>query len=83
MRAAESAADGWFAAATLPLTGELTIPFTDAASLEFEARPKGVFVEAFRRSGLTTVGGHAFLGDGDRRLITGVVTHDVGNRVAS
>jgi|SRR5688572_9721812 len=37
----DSPADGWVTAATLPLTGELTIPFTDAASLEFEGRPKG------------------------------------------
>ena len=71
-----------FASATLPLTGELTIPFTDAASFEFEARPKGVFVEVFRRSGLTSVGGHAFVGDRDRRVITGVVTHDLGGRLA-
>ena len=81
MRSGRSAADGWFAAATLPLTGELTIPFTDAASFEFEARPKGMFLEAFRRSGLTTVGGHAFVGDADRRLVSGVVTHDVAGRV--
>ena len=79
---AKSPADGWFAAATLPLTGEFTIPFTDAASFEFEARPKGVFLEAFRRSGLTSIGGHAFLGDERRRVITGVITHDVGNRLA-
>lgn len=78
----DSPADGWFAAATLPLTGELTIPFTDAASFEFEGRPKGVFVEAFRRSGLTSVGGHAFIGDERRRVVTAVVTHDVGNRFA-
>jgi hypothetical protein len=77
-----SPADGWFAAATVPLTGELTIPFTDAASFEFEARPKGVFVEAFRRSGLTSFGGHAFIGDEQRRVATAVVTHDVGGRVA-
>jgi hypothetical protein len=77
-----SSADGWFASATLPLTGELTVPFTDAASFEFEARPKGAFVEIFRRSGLTSVGGHAFVGDRDRRVITGVVTHDLGRRVA-
>lgn len=77
-----SSADGWFAAATLPFTGELTIPFTDAASFEFEARPKGVFVEVFRRSGLTSVGGHAFVGDRARRVITGVVTHDLGGRLA-
>ena len=79
---AESPADGWFAAVTLPLTGEITIPFTDAASFEFEARPKGVFLEAFRRSGLTSIGGHAFVGDPRRRLVTGVVTHNLGSSVA-
>lgn len=78
----QSSADGWFAAATLPLTGELTIPFTDPASFEVEGRPKGVFLEAFRRMGLTSVGGHAFVGDERRRVVTGVVTHDLGNRVA-
>ena len=78
----QSVADGWFAAATLPLTGELTIPFTDAASFEFEGRPKGVFLEAFRRSGLTSIGGHAFVGDAGRRVVTGVVTHDLRRRLA-
>ena len=78
----QSPADGWFAAATLPLTGELTIPFTDAASFEFEGRPKGVFLEAYRRTGLTSVGGHAFIGDERRRVITAVATHDVGGRLA-
>jgi hypothetical protein len=77
-----SSADGWFAAATLPLTGELTIPFTDAASFEFEPRPKGMFLELFRRKGLTSVGGHTFIGDARRRVITGVVTHDLGRRLA-
>lgn len=79
---AQSPADGWFAAATLPLTGELTIPFTDAASFEFEARPKGLFLEAFRRSGLTSVGGHAFIGDERRRVIAAVATYDLGQRFA-
>lgn len=79
---AQSPADGWFAAATLPLTGELTIPFTDAASFELEARPKGVFLEAFRRSGLTSLGGHAFIGDERRRVVTGVVTHHLSRRLA-
>ncbi|HJR60783.1 MAG TPA: hypothetical protein VJ813_15340 [Vicinamibacterales bacterium] len=78
----QSAADGWFAAATLPLTGELTIPFSDAASFEFEGRPKGVFLEVFRRSGLTTVGGHGFIGNERRRVVSAVVTHDLGNRFA-
>jgi hypothetical protein len=74
----QSAADGWFAAATLPMTGELTIPLADAASFEFEGRPKGVFLEAYRRHGLTTLGGHAFIGDERRRVITAVTTHDIG-----
>lgn len=78
----QSPADGWFAAATLPLTGELTIPFTDAASFEFEGRPKGVFLEAYRRTGLTSVGGHAFIGDERRRVITAVASHDIGGRLA-
>jgi len=78
---AAAPADGWFAAATVPLTGELTVPFTDAASFELEGRPKGVFLEGYRRSGLTSVGAHAFVGNRDRRLMTGVVTHDVGSRV--
>ena len=76
----QSAADGWFAAVTLPLTGELTIPFTDAASFEFEARPKGAFLEGYRRSGLTSVGAHAFLGDERRRMVSGVLTHHVAHR---
>jgi hypothetical protein len=80
-RAAEISADGWSAAVTLPLAGELTIPFTDAASFEFEARPKGVFLETYRRWGLTSIGGHSFLGD-RRRLGTIVVTHDVADRIA-
>jgi hypothetical protein len=79
---AQSPADGWFAAATLPLTGELTIPFTDASSFEFEGRPKGLFLEAFRRSGLISVGGHAFIGDERRRVVSAVMTHDLGKRFA-
>ena len=79
--ASRRSADGWFGAVTVPLTGELTIPFTDAASFEFEARPKGVLVETYRRWGLTSVGGHTFLGD-RRRLGTFVVTHDIARRVS-
>lgn len=79
---AASAADGWFATATVPLTGELTVPLADAASFELEGRPKGVFVETFRRSGLTTVGGHVFIGDNRRRVATAVATHAIADRVA-
>jgi hypothetical protein len=77
-----ASADGWFAAATLPLTGELTIPFTDAASFELEGRPKGVFLETYRRSGVTSWGGHAFIGDAQRRVFTAVATQQVGRRLA-
>lgn len=79
--AARSSADGWFAAVTVPLTGELTIPFTTAASFELEARPKGALLETYRRWGLTSVGGHAFLGE-RRRLGTFVVTHEIAQRLA-
>lgn len=74
--------DGWFAAVTVPLAGELTIPFTDAASFELEARPKGLFFEGFRRSGLTSAGGHAFVGDRGRRFASVVLSHDIARRVA-
>lgn len=73
-----SSADGWFAAATLPLAGELTLPMADAASFELESRPKGVFLELFGRCGLTSVGGHSFIGDNNRRFATAVLTHAAG-----
>jgi len=31
---------------------------------------------------LASIGGHAFIGDADRRVATAVVTHDVGGRFA-
>jgi hypothetical protein len=75
------AADGWYAGVTLPLAGELTLPFTEAASFEFEARPKGLFAESYYRSGMTSVGGHAFL-DADRSLANVVATSDMTARWA-
>lgn len=75
------AADGWYSSFTLPLTGELTIPFTDAASFEFEARLKGVFGESYYRSGLTAIGGHAFVGN-QRSLANLVVNSDLSERWA-
>lgn len=75
------AADGWYSAVTLPLVGELTIPLTDAASFEFEARPKGVFAETFYRRGLSSLGGHAFLGD-RRRLGHLVAMRQFGESLA-
>lgn len=67
----QQVADGWTAAITLPLTGEFTIPLKDAASFEFEAVPKGAFLESYYRSGLNSVGAHAFLGD--RRHVANLV----------
>jgi hypothetical protein len=75
------AADGWYSAITLPLTGELTLPMTDAASFELEGRPKGAFAETFFRSGLSAIGGHAFVGDG-RSLANLVATRQLGDRLA-
>lgn len=76
-----NAANGWYSALTLPLTGEVTIPLTDAASFEFEARPKGVFAETFYRKGLNSVGGHAFVGDA-RRLGSLVAVRQLAERVS-
>lgn len=74
-------ADGWYTSATLPLTGELTIPLGSAASFEFENRLKGLFVESYVRRGTSTFGGHVFTGR-DRRIGSVVVTHDVTPRLA-
>ena len=77
-----SSADGWFAGLTIPFAGELTIPFTDAASFELEGRAKGVFVESFWRSGLNSVGGHVFVGDRDRQVATLAGTREITDRIA-
>ena len=79
-RSSGTSPDGWYTTATLPMTGELTVPMADAASFEFEARPKGVFAESYRRWGMSSLGGHAFIG-GDRGLASIVATHETG-RVA-
>jgi len=65
-------ADGWFTVLNLPMTGEFSIPLTNKArmeaSFEFEAVPKGVFIENFLRNGPTSVGVHLFAGTNDRLL---------------
>jgi hypothetical protein len=80
LRRGERAADGWQSAVTLPLTGELTLPFTDAASFELEGRPKGVFVESFYRIGLQSAGAHVFVGN-DRSLAHAVVTAEISRNL--
>ena len=72
--------DGWYAGGAILFAGELTIPFTDAASFELEGRPKGALIESFRRSGVASFGGHVFLGD-ERRMAMAVAAFDVGPRV--
>lgn len=73
-------ADGWYAGGAVLFPGELTIPFTDAASFEVEGRPKGALIESYRRSGVSSFGGHVFVGD-DRRLAMAVGAVDAGSRI--
>jgi len=77
---ADRPADGWYAGGTVAFPGELTIPMTDAASFEVEGKPKGVVLEAYRRSGLRSVGGHVFVGN-DRHVALAVGAFNVGPRV--
>ena len=77
--AADRPSRGWLASVTVPFPGEFTIPFTDAASFEFEDKPKGVILESFWRSGLTSAGGHAFFGD-DRWLAQAVTAFTLGRQ---
>ena len=69
-------ADGWFALLNVPFTGELSLPLTEdarqEASFEVEGVPKGIFAEAFFRTGLTSLGGHLFF-DGDQRLLGQII----------
>lgn len=63
---------GWYTGVTIPFGGELSFPLNEEAlqeaSFELEGRPKGVFFEAYYRSGLSSVGFHGFAGDNQRWL---------------
>lgn len=65
------ASDGWYNSLTVPFAGEFVIPLNGRVrreqGFELEARPKGAFLESYYRWSLSSVGGHAFLGD-DRQL---------------
>lgn len=78
----DSASDGLFHTLTLPLVGELTLPLsTEAqkeASFELEADLKGVFLESFYRSGVSSVGAHVFLDD-TRWLAGGLGVFNLGD----
>jgi hypothetical protein len=73
----------WITAATLPFSGEFSIPITDSARIEasneLELRRKGFFGESYVRSGNTSVGAHAFYDHSDRYLVNGVSTLRTGN----
>jgi hypothetical protein len=77
-RATQGAAR-WSTYVALPFSGEFSIPLTSEArteaSNELELNPKGIFVESFIRSGLTSVGAHVFYdSDPDRYLANAVTT---------
>jgi hypothetical protein len=73
----------WTTSASLPVSGEFSIPLNDEArveaSNELELRPKGVVVESFVRRGLASFGGHVFYDESNRYLAHAVAT---GNRAA-
>ena len=69
----------WSTYVALPFSGEFSIPLTSEAkteaSNELELNPKGIFVESFIRSGLTSIGAHVFYdSDPDRYLANAVTT---------
>lgn len=68
----------WTTSASLPVSGEFSIPLNDEArveaSNELELRPKGVFVESFIRRGLTSYGGHVFYDESNRYLAHSITT---------
>lgn len=71
----------WTTLISLPFPGEFSIPLTREArreaSHEIEWNPKGIFLETFVRSGLTSYGAHAFL-DSGRHLVGAVTTGSRG-----
>jgi hypothetical protein len=68
----------WSTYLALPFPGEFSIPLTSEAkteaSNEFDLNPKGVFVESFVRSGLTSVGAHLFYDSDPKRYLANAVT---------
>lgn len=68
----------WSTYLALPVAGEFSIPLTSEAkteaSNELEWNVKGIFVESFLRSGLTSVGAHVFYDSDPRRYLANAVT---------
>ena len=83
--AGETRGDGLFHFLTVPFTGEFSIPLGPEAavnaSFELEG-PKGAYAETFWRTGMRSIGGHAFW-DGDVWQATVVGTYDLGGFLAT
>lgn len=77
----DDALDGWYGVATVPFPGELSIPLGSEprrnASFEFEGIPKGVFLEAYRRWNLSSLGVNYFVGSEGRQYVSLVATHQL------
>jgi hypothetical protein len=74
----------WSTYLALPVAGEFSIPLTSEAKIEasneLELNVKGIFLESFLRSGLTSVGAHVFYdSDPDRYLANAVTTGSHGD----
>ena len=73
--AGASGADGWYANASIPFSGEFSIPVNERAqkraSFELESRPEGLVLESYLRRGPSSFGGAAFLDTG-RQMYTGL-----------
>jgi hypothetical protein len=68
----------WTTSASLPLSGEFSIPLNDEARVEarneVEWRPKGVVVESFVRRGLASFGVHVYYDESNRYLSHAITT---------
>ena len=78
----KTASEGLFLGLTVPFPGEFSIPLNDeakdTASFEFEGSPKGVFLETYYKTGMSLIGGHAFVDD-DRWLATALGSYNTGD----
>ena len=83
----EGSVNGWYGVATVPLAGEFSLPLGSEArrnaSFEFEDTAKGVFLEAYRRHDLSSLGINYFTGSEQRRYLGLVATHNWRNFYAT
>ena len=83
---AERPTDGLYFHGSIPFSGEFSLPSTDRARREassaLEGRPKGLFLEAYHRLGLRTIGASTFV-DFDRQFHTAMFSIDPGQWATS